>query len=127
MEELSSKVAEFKSQLSMINEVLEADPDNAEYLKIKTELEELLSIINPTNQNGEESNGVIREGFKEEKVLEEAPVLGSLPKGTRVESKYSLDNVWYPAVISGLNNDGTKYIVVYEGYGNTEEVNMNKS
>ncbi|GAM23158.1 hypothetical protein SAMD00019534_063330 [Acytostelium subglobosum LB1] len=43
--------------------------------------------------------------------------------GTKCEGKYSVDGVWYDAVIDEINKDGS-YKVTYTEYGNSETLNV---
>ncbi|GMH40184.1 hypothetical protein BSKO_08088 [Bryopsis sp. KO-2023] len=41
--------------------------------------------------------------------------------GARCQAVYSADEQWYDATVESVNQDG-KFVVVFDGYGNTEEV-----
>lgn len=45
--------------------------------------------------------------------------------GAKVRGKFSEDGVWYDAVVQGPG-EYDKVVVVYEGYGNIEEVTLGK-
>ncbi|EGC37069.1 hypothetical protein DICPUDRAFT_150386 [Dictyostelium purpureum] len=49
----------------------------------------------------------------------------SLTVGTVCEAQYSVDGVWYKAVIDSINKDGT-FIVTYPDYGNSEVLTFDK-
>ncbi|EFA79770.1 putative splicing factor [Heterostelium album PN500] len=46
-----------------------------------------------------------------------------LSVGTQCEGKYTVDGIWYAAVIDAINKDGT-YTVTYTEYGNTESLSV---
>ncbi|KAF2076305.1 hypothetical protein CYY_002420 [Polysphondylium violaceum] len=50
---------------------------------------------------------------------------GRMTVGTQCEAQYSVDGVWYAAIIDSINKDGT-YAVTYPEYGNSETLSIDK-
>jgi len=50
---------------------------------------------------------------------------GKMSVGTQCEAQYSVDQIWYAAIIDSINKDGT-YSVTYTEYGNSETLSIDK-
>lgn len=91
---MSEEVETFKEQLQTVEDLLSASPDDGKLLELKSTLVK--------------------------KIAELVSSSSSFTIGQKVEALFIEDNCWYPAVINGVS--GEKYIVTYEGWGNSEEL-----
>ncbi|KAH9810680.1 hypothetical protein DFH28DRAFT_493479 [Melampsora americana] len=139
----------YEYQLSQVNLALEKDSSNAEFLSLKEELVNLISLTkdflaaqssskntnqstddakasqadptsNPSNKNGPQAKSV------KEKAKPSAPSTSNvvLNPGDNCMAKYAGDGKYYPAKITtiGGSSDTRIYTVVFKGYDTTELV-----
>ena len=111
--ELSLKLETYSEQLQQVEKVLESDPDNEQFLKLRNDLVEVRKLtedlFNYKSSLGEEAP---------EEEEEEETVIKAFEVGARCEAMYQ--GKWYPAVVTKVSEK--KYTVVYIGFGNTEVV-----
>lgn len=124
--ELRAKIVEYNGQLAEVDALLEAEPGNSEYLQIKSDLVDVITLTKDLLK------------LKESEEAAAAPPPKSLPYippttptvhanffavGTICEGRYSADGQWYKAKINSIL-DGGKYHVTYTDYGNEEVVTI---
>jgi len=131
--ELHAKLSEYHQQLVEVNGLLEADPRNDEYVQIKKDLVDVISLTEDLVKlkEAEEQTVVPVAAANGNKPSSYIPTItpskgAGLPTttfsvGTICEAKFSEDGVWYKAKINSIL-DGGKYHVTYTEYGNEEVV-----
>eukprot|EP00899_Mesostigma_viride_P015836 jgi/Mesvir1/24253/Mv10955-RA.2 len=77
LEELEANLAEYRQQLQNVEACLASDPGNTEYLEMKRELEDVITLTEEvlSEQRQAEGNGLYQGTEEEEAVLNEASVL----------------------------------------------------
>lgn len=100
MSDLKEKLETYGEQLEQVEALLQSDPANAQYLKLKEDLVEVRKL----------TEDLLR--YKDDLAF---------GVGTRCEAVYQ--DQWYPAVITGMTSEA--YTVVFIGFGNTETVDQN--
>jgi len=130
--ELKQKLDEYRQQLQEVDELLAAEPKNEEYLQIKTDLLDVITLTEDlySLKEAEESASapaIPQPANPPAPAVKVGPVTSGLVPptffavGTTCEAKFSADGVWYKAVINSIS-EGGKYHVTYTEYGNAEEV-----
>jgi survival-of-motor-neuron-related-splicing factor 30 len=125
--ELRAKLTEYNGQLAEVDALLAAEPGNSEYLQIKTDLVDVITLTKDLLK------------LKEAEEAAASPPTKGLPfippptapnahanffsVGTICEGRYSADGVWYKAKINTIL-EGGKYHVTYTDYGNEEVVSI---
>lgn len=113
------RLVQHEQQLAMVEEALAIEPDREDLLELKKELENIISLLreymtaNPAAQaetqpdisSGEEPN---------------PPPSRHFNVGQAVMARYASDGLFYPARVTRIN--GALYTVLFDGYGNTEQV-----
>ncbi|KAH9847360.1 hypothetical protein C2E23DRAFT_871826 [Lenzites betulinus] len=121
-----SDLETYQVQLSQVQLALDADPENAELISLRSELEELIELTKAAiaQQEAAASSSKAGEGSKKS-----AAASASSSKvwsaGDDCLAKYSGDGQWYPARITSVGGSGDNrvYSIVFKGYNNTELVN----
>lgn len=112
---MSDKLAEYRSQLAQVEAAISADPDNAEWIKLRADLVEVISLTSELEQVKETA------AAGSSKVAQE---LRTYSVGEKCQAIYEQDGQWYNAKIVALAEDG--YFVTYLGFGNTAQVDFNE-
>jgi survival-of-motor-neuron-related-splicing factor 30 len=123
--ELRAKIADYNSKLAEVDDLLQAEPGNSEYLQIRTDLVDVITLTKDLLKMKE-----AEEAATPAKALPFIPP-STTPNahanffaiGTICEAKYSADGVWYKAKINAIL-EGGKYHVTYTDYGNEEVVSI---
>jgi len=131
---LREKLGQYIEQLQTIEDVLRDDPRNEEYIQIKKDLDEVITLTkdllklkieeSKAGSNSHHSASSPKASFPIAPHLSTAsssPTFFSV--GTICEAKYSADGVWYKAKIDEIL-EGGKYNVTYVDYGNKETVSI---
>ncbi|GLD96608.1 hypothetical protein PINS_up005291 [Pythium insidiosum] len=135
LEELQQRLVTFTEQLESIHELLQSDPENAEFLNIAQDLVEVIRLTKEMidlKLNANEKNDVagqharkraaVEHDTREARDLEaktaEPPALAFSP-GTTCEAQSN--GTWYPAFIESITARNT-YNVHYLGFGNKDEL-----
>ena len=105
--DLGAKLKTYSDQLGQVEALLEKDPENDEFLKLKQDLLEVTKLTEDLIKY--KATGDDKE---EEEVVKKFEV------GMRCEAMYG--EKWYPAVITKMEFDN--FTVIYIGFGNTETV-----
>lgn len=123
IEDLRAKLAEYHQQLVDVNGLLEGEPRNEEYIQIKKDLVDVISLTEDLVKLKETEETV----SPPQKSYAPGPT-STLPAnffsvGTICEAKFSQDGIWYKAKINTIL-EGGKYHVTYTEYGNEEVVSI---
>ncbi|KAK3037761.1 hypothetical protein RJ639_031132 [Escallonia herrerae] len=131
IEELASNLSTYKEQLQQVRKLLDDDPGNSDYEDMEKELaevialtEELLTTAKQSEGSGADVSPSLRQfGGTSQHNMEPITMYDhsdQLNVGTKVQAVWSDDGEWYDATIEELTPNG--YIVLYDGWGNREEV-----
>ena len=127
MAELRAKVAEYNNQVAEVDALLEAEPGNSEYLQIKTDLVDVISLTKDLlklKELEEASTTPARSSsFAPPPSTTQHPHANFFAVGTICEGRYSEDGQWYKAKINAIL-EGGKYHVTYTDYANEEVVSI---
>jgi len=120
---LRAKVAEYNGQLAEVDALLDAEPGNSEYLQIRTDLVDVISLTKDLLKLKESEEAAAKAPKASSYVPPAAANAHAnfFAVGTICEGKYSQDGQWYKARINSIL-EGGKYHVTYIDYGNEEEV-----
>ena len=123
LEELVASLEEHKASLAEVDELLSADPTNAEFLEVKDSLQEVIEL---TEDLVKEAGGVNADDAppapppgKRAADDDAAAVFASLI-GSKCRAKF--DNVWYDAVVDGVNESNGSIKVTFTQYGTVAEL-----
>lgn len=123
VESLREKLSTYESQLKQINELIEKEPENPDWKKLKSDLEEIVAltktlISKETVKNKPIQKEKIKNVVAEEKVKENNwyPSVGDA-----CEALY--DSRWYPVFIKNKNDDDT-FTVIFYTFGNEETMTL---
>ncbi|KAK2987003.1 hypothetical protein RJ640_024901 [Escallonia rubra] len=131
IEELASNLSTYKEQLQQVRKLLDDDPGNSEYEDMEKELAEVIALTEELLATAKQSEGSGADvspslqhfGGTSQHDMEPTTMYDHSDKltvGTKVQAVWSDDGEWYDATIEELTPNG--YIVLYEGWGNREEV-----
>jgi survival-of-motor-neuron-related-splicing factor 30 len=132
VESLREKLGQYFEQLQSVEDILKEDPRNEEYLQIKKDLDEVITLTKDLLKlKIEEKRASSSSSASSPKLASPAIApnlsLSSSPSffavGTICEAKYSADGSWYKAKIDEIL-EGGKYNVTYVDYGNREVVSI---
>ncbi|KAJ0410162.1 hypothetical protein ATCC90586_008440 [Pythium insidiosum] len=129
LEELQQRLVTFSGQLESIHELLQTDPENAEFLNIAKDLVEVirltkemidlkLSAADKSSEAPSTSRETAPARSTEATLTAEPPALAFSP-GTSCEAQSN--GAWYPAFIESITARNT-YNVHYLGFGNKDEL-----
>ncbi|RUO96268.1 hypothetical protein BC936DRAFT_142305 [Jimgerdemannia flammicorona] len=134
----AEELAGYRYQLQQVEEVLSADPTNAEMLKLKTDLTELIALtaqyVEQERHNNRLHNGSAAKNPYATTVATEDPLhSGSEPAspttthtpltvGSMCLAKWSVDGKMYPATVTAVGGSDQVYSVVFKGYTDVEIV-----
>ncbi|XP_045580991.1 survival of motor neuron-related-splicing factor 30 isoform X2 [Procambarus clarkii] len=105
-------------QLEQVEAALTSDPTNAELLKLKSDLQEVINLTKnliDTQANSATSTSNLS---SKESSSEPAPIR-AWKVGDECMAIWSEDSQWYDAVIDAITDDGL-VAVSFEGYGNSD-------
>ncbi|KAL8946126.1 MAG: hypothetical protein Q9222_007435 [Ikaeria aurantiellina] len=147
---LETELKEYKIQLETVQSGLQADPDNADLLSIKNDLEEVIALTSTTiaelkpasvpapavkkpsppavkEKWSKENHPAYKAGYKKPVAppspIEEPPAKTTFAVNDMVLAKWiSGDKAFYPAKITSITGSSSKpvYIVTFKSYGTTE-------
>jgi len=130
VDSLREKLGQYIEQLQTIEDVLKDDPVNEEYIQIKKDLNEVITLTKDLLKLKIEETKVGSSARPTSpKISSSVPHSGlttsptAFAAGTICEAKYSVDGVWYKAKIESIL-EGGKYHVTYVEYGNNEIVSI---
>ena len=122
MADLAEKLATYAEQLAQVEQLLQADPSNDQFLKLRTDLLEVTKLtedlLKYKHEQSESQQPSGDGGEAEGAAVDVSP----FQVGMRCEGKFDdgTKTSWYPAVITAVSPDS--YTLVYIGFGNTEAV-----
>ncbi|TDH71539.1 hypothetical protein CCR75_001084 [Bremia lactucae] len=119
LEELEARLVTFTEQLQNIHELLQSEPDNAEYLGIAKDLVEVIQLTKETidlKLHAASFPKVVQEP------QEPIPLELKYEPGSMVEALQQ--GVWYPAYIDSVTRNGS-YNLKFLGFHTTAELNEN--
>lgn len=124
MRELQSNQSLYLAQLEQVNTALLAAPGNEEFVKLKSDLEELLAITdellnfnNTTDFDSELSNAVM----SEDRIVHENP---NWTVNDKCQAPWSSDGKYFPAIIHTISADIGTCKVHFEFYDVIETVKI---
>ena len=131
LDELVANLATYKEQLNDVDELLTSDPTNAEFLEVKSSLEEVIALTEDLVKEAGGGDG--DEADEADASAAAAPppppppaadddaaaVFASLV-GTKCRAKF--DGVWYDAVVDGVNETNGRIKVTFTQYGTVAEL-----
>ncbi|KXN64690.1 hypothetical protein CONCODRAFT_29440, partial [Conidiobolus coronatus NRRL 28638] len=129
----SDDLKSYQVQLDQVNLALEKDPSNSDLLTLQNDLKELINLIAsaskepaPVSNSNNNQKGKDKERPDISNSTNSTSSLNKTKKfkvGDNCLAKYSGDNQYYEAVVSGVTEIGeTMYSVVFVGYENIELV-----
>lgn len=144
IDELKGSLLTYKEQLLQVKELLVVDPGNVEYQEMAKGLTEILELTyDLLNQAQQVKENTLEQEQREASQTEstQRPPLpplatyktlqdklwthktpGRLPVGSKVQAIWSEDGGWYRATVEAVTSRG--YSVVYDEWGNKEEVDV---
>jgi len=111
----------YQVQLSQVELALSNDPDNAELVSLRSELQELIDLTTTSIAQAEAASSSKVESSR--KATTTVPTK-TWAAGDDCLAKYSADGGWYPARITSLGGSAENrvYSIVFKGYDTTELV-----
>jgi len=115
-EDLTTSLQTYKIQLEQVEAALTSDPSNAELLKLKDDLTEVITLT----KNLIETQTIAIAGAREQETVaaEDIPIKQWRP-GMECSAPWSEDGQWYNAVIDSITDDGF-VAVTFDGFNNTD-------
>jgi len=110
--ELQTNLTEYRAQLRQVEAALTTDPSNEELMKLKQDLEEVITLtldLLKVNEKG---------------VVNEAAAGIQWKVGDKCQAVWSQDGSYYDAIIDSISDDLTTCTVSFDKYGNTEIVKI---
>ncbi|MCO5589257.1 hypothetical protein L7F22_043223 [Adiantum nelumboides] len=120
IEELKANLLNYREQLQHVEGLLAGDPRNAEYEEVRRGLREVIELTEdllPSDELDANHELKRRSGANNER-----PDSERFSVGTKVQAVWSGDGEWYNATVEAHTSLG--YLVVYDGWGNKEEVDF---
>ncbi|KAJ2957168.1 hypothetical protein NQZ79_g7061 [Umbelopsis isabellina] len=123
----ADELADYRYQLEQIEASLESDPQNSELLKLKSDLEELISLTSQfeTVQSSPATptkKSEVNQKVEEKPASSAAPLYQQYSVGQEVMAKYQADGKYYKAKVSNVGGSGVVYSVIFSGYQDVEIV-----
>ncbi len=122
-----SELASYEFQLEQVCEALGKNPESAELIKLKADLEELISLYTLSASVEQKTESSSLSNTKRKQQDEQGKSVSphqAWKVGDAVLAKYSVDGLYYKAVIDEIValTSGVSYKVTYSDYGNSETV-----
>ncbi|KAH8051776.1 hypothetical protein JL722_10610 [Aureococcus anophagefferens] len=122
MADLAEKLATYAEQLAQVEQLLQADPSNDQFLKLRTDLlevtkltEDLLKYKHEQSESQQPSGDA---GEAEGAAVDVSPF--QIDVGFECVGRYSGDGKYYEVVVEAITDFG--YKVQFQEYGNSEEL-----
>ena len=129
LDELVANLATYKEQLNDVDELLKSDPTNAEFLEVKSSLEEVIALTEDLVKEAGGCDGDEADASAAAAAAAPPPppaadddaatVFASLV-GTKCRARF--DGVWYDAVVDGVNETNGRIKVTFTQYGTVAEL-----
>merc|ERR1739838_805291 len=115
-EDLITGLQTYKIQLEQVEAALTSDPSNAELLKLKDDLTEVINLT----KNLIETQTIAIAGAREQETVDEEDIpIKQWRPGMDCSAPWSEDGQWYNAVIDSITDDGF-VAVTFDGFNNTD-------
>eukprot|EP00965_Chrysotila_dentata_P198869 6179057-Pleurochrysis_carterae.AAC.1 len=114
--DMEEKLAAYRQQLAQVEAAIAQDPDNAEWVKLR---QDLLEVIDLTSELAQVKASSAAAASSTETREARTYVVGE-----KCQAMYEMDGQWYNAKVVALAEDG--YFVSFLGYGNTAQVNFSE-
>ena len=115
---MSQEVKEYEDQLAAVDAAIAKDPGNAEWLRLRADLVEVIQLKQQLSDvKGEAAAAAAAAATGASSSTTE---LKSYGIGEKCQAVFENDGQWYNAKVVALAEDG--YFVTYLGYGNTAQV-----
>jgi survival-of-motor-neuron-related-splicing factor 30 len=127
IEQLNAKLVTYKEQLSQVDGLLSSDSTNASFIKLRTDLLEVVrlteDLVKFRSGSADAPSGTGARGSAAELEADLQPETssstGDYTAGGKCEAFF--EGKWYAAHILEIKS-GTEFTVFFIGYGNTEEL-----
>lgn len=121
-EDLGQSLHTYKVQLEQVEAALTSDPSNAELLKLKGDLLEVITLTeNLIDTQG--SSSAAGAGLNSEGSSKESGAIRAWKVGDKCMAVWSEDSQWYDAVIDAITDDGL-VAITFDGFGNSDVTNL---
>jgi survival-of-motor-neuron-related-splicing factor 30 len=120
----ADELADYRYQIEQIEASLESDPQNSELLKLKSDLEELISLTSQF-ETVQSPATPTKKAEKKEDDKPSSPAASLYQQysvGQEVMAKYQGDGKYYKAKVSNVGGSGVVYSVIFSGYQDVEIV-----
>nr|CAD7194676.1 unnamed protein product [Timema douglasi]CAD7399506.1 unnamed protein product [Timema poppensis]CAD7573469.1 unnamed protein product [Timema californicum] len=125
-DDLRGNLSNYKLQLQQVEAALTTDPDNAELLKLKTDLEEVLELTRDLlkaqliEQQPDSSFVTKEDELSVDELVEQAATKRDWKVGDRCLALWREDGQYYEATIEDITQDGEEVSVVFDNYKNSD-------
>ena len=125
LEELVASLEEHKASLAEVDELLSADPTNAEFLEVKASLQEVIELTEDLVKeagggDADDAPPAPPPGKRAADDDKDAAAVFASLIGSKCRAKF--DNVWYDAVVDGVNESNGSIKVTFTQYGTVAEL-----
>ncbi|ROT64477.1 survival of motor neuron-related-splicing factor 30 [Penaeus vannamei] len=117
-EDLGASLHTYKVQLEQVEAALTSDPNNAELLKLKGDLQEVITLTRNLI-DAQANSATTNAGQSTEEPVTTSGAVKAWKVGDKCLAVWSEDSQWYDAVIDAITDDGL-VAVSFEGYGNSD-------
>jgi survival-of-motor-neuron-related-splicing factor 30 len=113
----------YQVQLSQVELALAGDPENAELISLRSELQELINLTTSLISQSESAASSPKPTDTSRKTATARSSV-TWSAGDECLAKYSGDGAWYPARINSVAGSAEKriYSIMFKGYNTTEQV-----
>jgi survival of motor neuron-related-splicing factor 30 len=113
----------YQVQLSQVELALAGDPENAELISLRSELQELINLTTSLISQSESAASSPKPTDTSRKTATTRSSV-TWSAGDECLAKYSGDGAWYPARINSVAGSAEKriYSIMFKGYNTTEQV-----
>jgi survival of motor neuron-related-splicing factor 30 len=113
----------YQVQLSQVELALAGDPENAELISLRSELQELINLTTSLISQSESATSSPKPTDTSRKAATARSSV-TWSAGDECLAKYSGDGAWYPARINSVAGSAEKriYSIMFKGYNTTEQV-----
>mmetsp|Transcript_38378 Transcript_38378/g.76898 ORF Transcript_38378/g.76898 Transcript_38378/m.76898 type:complete len:306 (-) Transcript_38378:382-1299(-) len=118
------KLKLYEEQLQAVEAAIAQDPTNDEWLKLKTDLLEVIRLTQQLSEVKGEVAGTSTSAAEGASAAAAASDVQSYSVGDRCQALFEMDGQWYNAKIVALVEDG--FFVSFLGYGNTAQVDFSE-
>ncbi|KAJ1460267.1 hypothetical protein M885DRAFT_510087 [Pelagophyceae sp. CCMP2097] len=124
-ENLREKLATYADQLFQVEGLLQADPQNDQFQKLRQDLRDVIKLTEDLIKFQHDQGAAAAEAAERTQADGDA-YLARYQVGMRVEAFFATEEKWFPAVITAIAEDHQSYTVVYIGFGNAETIDSDR-